>query len=402
MKNSSLQRDSQTFTGIFNDSFPPIIDGVTLTVQNYVRVLNEKGMSPLVVTPRNPEAFETDFPVLRYFSLPITSRHPYRYGYPKLDFTIWRKLRRTPFRIIHSHSPFSAGRLAVYAAKHQRVPLVATFHSKYRDDLQHSFRRTPWMVDIIMRRILNFFNACDHVWIPQAAVEETVREYGYRGPLTVVENGNDLASQYPEEEVPMLKEKARKELGIPQSAISLLFVGQHILEKGIDVIAQTLELLDGDTDFRMHFIGNGYAQADLQTFLRERGLTEKVTIHGIVKDRKLLALHYAAADLFLFPSLYDNAPLVIREAAALMTPAILVEGSTAAEVIRDGYNGFLCTKNPQEYAALIHSLHADRHRIAEVGRNARHTLTRTWDNIMDEVLQNYELIISKYKRDNSL
>ena len=33
---------SQTYTGIFNDSFPPILDGVTLTVMNYVRWLPQR------------------------------------------------------------------------------------------------------------------------------------------------------------------------------------------------------------------------------------------------------------------------------------------------------------------------------------------------------------------------
>ncbi len=76
---------SQTYTGIFNDSFPPILDGVTLTVMNYVRWLPQSGMRPCVVTPWNPRRAECGCDVMRYFSLPIPSRRPYRYGYPKAD-----------------------------------------------------------------------------------------------------------------------------------------------------------------------------------------------------------------------------------------------------------------------------------------------------------------------------
>lgn len=67
--------------GIFNDSFPPIYDGVTLTVENYVRWIQSMGRTPCVVTPWNPESDEYSYDILRYFSLPIPSRHPYRYGY---------------------------------------------------------------------------------------------------------------------------------------------------------------------------------------------------------------------------------------------------------------------------------------------------------------------------------
>lgn len=386
----------QASTGIFNDSFPPIYDGVTLTVMNYVRVLAQHGHHPCVVTPWNPEKVEVDYPVMKYFSLPIHSRRPYRYGYPKLDPRIWRRLRNTPFRLVHSHSPFSAGRLAVYAAHKQRIPLVGTFHSKYKSDLQHSFRRTPWMVDIIMKRILAFFNACDHVWIPQGAVESTVREYGFEGKVTVVENGNDLTSKYSDDEIPVLKAEARRKYGIPDDAVSLLFVGQHIREKGIEIIAGTLHRLDGKTPFVMNFIGTGYALDDLRQYVRSLGIADKVFIHGGITDRDELCMRYAAADLFLFPSLYDNAPLVVKEAAAMQTPSILVEGSTASEIIRDGDNGFLTRRSPAEYADLIMSLHDNRDLIAMAGRNARKTLTRTWDDVVQEVMTRYDEIIARY------
>ena len=153
------------YYGIFNDSFPPILDGVTLTVENYVHWLRARGKPACVVTPWNPVSAVTPYEVIRYFSLPIHSRRPYRYGYPKLDPFIWRRLRATPFRLLHSHCPFSSGRLAVYVKRKQNVPLIGTFHSKYEDDLKHSFRHVPWMVPIIMKRILDFFNACDQVWV---------------------------------------------------------------------------------------------------------------------------------------------------------------------------------------------------------------------------------------------
>ena len=191
---------------------------------------------------------------MKYFSLPIASRRPYRYGYPKLDPFIWRRLRSTDFKILHSHCPFSSGRLAVYVKKHQNVPLIGTFHSKYKSDLEHSFKRMPWCVPIIMKRILNFFNACDEVWIPQAQVEETVREYGYKGALQVVENGNDFASVI-SGDLWTYKNDAKKRLGMSEKNLNLLFVGQHIWEKGLRVIADTLHELDGKVDFRMNFIG---------------------------------------------------------------------------------------------------------------------------------------------------
>lgn len=390
-------RTGEGLYGIFNDSFPPILDGVTLTVQNYVYWLAQKGMTPCVVTPWNPEHKVYPYEVMRYFSLPIMSRKPYRYGYPKLDPFIWKKLRNTPFSLVHSHCPFSSGRLAVYVKKKQNVPLIGTFHSKYCQDLEHSFRRFPWCVPIIMKRILDFFNSCDEVWIPQQQVEETVREYGYKGKLSVVENGNDFASMV-KGNLFDFKKKARAKIGIKDDEIALLFVGQHIKEKGVDTILDTLERINGKVNFRMNFIGTGYAFDEMKRRIRDNGLENRVTLNGVINERERLADYYAASDLFLFPSFYDNAPLVVREAAALGTPSILLEGSTAAEVVDNGKNGFLVNKNSDDFSRLIDHLSHHRDELEKVATGASTTLVRSWEDVLDEVSDRYREIIKNYGR----
>ena len=115
--------------GLFNDSFPPALDGVTLTVQNYAGWLAAQKQRVCVITPWDPYDFpHPDYEMHRYFSVPLYRRHPYRYGYPRLYPLIWWWLRRLPFKIVHAHCPFSSGRLAQYAARRHDITLVATFH----------------------------------------------------------------------------------------------------------------------------------------------------------------------------------------------------------------------------------------------------------------------------------
>lgn len=378
--------------GLFNDSFPPVLDGVTLTVWNYAEWLYSHELNPCVVTPDSPERMAAPYPVLRYFSLPIASRQPYRYGYPRLDLRIHRELRRRPFSIIHSHSPFSAGRLALYASRKQGVPLIGTFHSKYRTDLEHSLGRYPGFVNLIMKRIMHFFESCTEVWIPQRQVEDTIREYGFRGAVQVVPNGDDMTS-VDASKLPEYKRQKREQLGIPPGSVALLFVGQHILEKGIGVIADALVLLHRrGVPFVMHFIGTGYALEELRERVRREGLEKVVAVHGMVTDRSQLADYYAASDLFLFPSYYDNAPLVVREAAGMGTPAILPRGSTAAEVITDGITGFLCERSGSDYAAMVERLACTPGQMLATGLRARQAITRTWESVMQEVAGRYEAL----------
>lgn len=383
------------YFGIFNDSYPPILDGVTLTVENYVRWLPSSGKTPCVVTPRNPLPYKTDVKTHRYFSLPISSRHPYRYGYPLADPLIWWKMRTTPFALVHSHCPFSSGRLAVYAAKKQRVPLIGTFHSKYKDDLKHSFKVLPWMTDLIMGRILDFFSACDHVWIPQAKVADTVREYGFKGELSVVENGNDFADII-KGDLTSYRAEAKRRRGLKPNVTSLLFVGQHIKGKGTFTILEALSMLKASMDFRMDFIGTGYAFSELKRRAEELGVSDRVHFHGVVSGRDRLSDFYASADMFLFPSPYDNAPLVVREAAAMGTPSILLRGSTAAEVVKDGYNGILIENTEKNLADAIRHFSLHREETEEIGKRARITLVRSWENVVEEVSGRYDDIIRAY------
>lgn len=383
--------------GLFNDSFPPVLDGVTIAVANYCRWLTASGKKVCVVTPWAPGGVDHDgFELHRYFSVPIYNRHPYRYGYPLLDPLIWRRIRETPFRIVHAHSPFSSGKLAAYASRQHGVPLVTTFHSKYRTDLERSLPGP--MVEYQMRKLLRFYDSATEVWIPQCAVEATLREYGYRGRVRVVENGNDFADGI--DDIAAFKAESRRALGFRPDEMALLFVGQHILEKGIDVIVRSLALLR-DIPYRMNFIGTGYALESTRELARRLGVDDRVEFHGLVSDRTTLRRYYAGSDLFLFPSFYDNAPLVVREAAAMQTPSILLEGSTAAEMIADGKNGFLTGRSPEAYARIIAALSVRREAVESAGRGARATLCRPWSDVVTEVMTLYDEIISRHGHTHS-
>lgn len=383
--------------GLFNDVFPPIMDGVSLTVKNYADNIYAKGKEVTVVTPFAPgERVRVPYPIYYYTSIPVPMRKPYRFGMP--GSKIVSLLKHIPFEIVHAHAPFSSGHLAMQIAHKQHIPLVATFHSKFRQDFERAIPFTPF-VDFAVNHVVNFFNKADAVWVPQASVEPVLREYGYKGEVSVVENGNDFVS--PVEEVNYLREKARKELGMKEGEMMFLFVGQHIWEKNIGFVLEALAKIK-HLPYKFFTIGKGYAEQQIRQKIVELGLEDKATLLGAVYDRDILKSYYAAADLFLFPSLYDNAPLVVREAAAMHTPSVMLAGSTAAEVIDDQQNGFLCVNDPNEYAQLLAYLIDHPQEVKRVGEKASVTLTRSWDDIVTEVLERYKDIEAKYKKERGL
>lgn len=371
--------------GLFNDCFPPIMDGVSLTTQNYAYWLNKKAGDVCVVTPRVPNVKdEEEYPIYRYSSIPIPMRKPYRLGFPRMDWPFHAKIANLSFELVHAHCPFSSGKLAMQIAKAQNIPIVATFHSKYRADFERAIPNKK-IVDYLIKDVIRFYESADEVWIPQASVEDTLREYGYKGKVEVVDNGNDFSDH---SSVSSLRKCARAALGVNDSEFVFLFVGQHILEKNPVFLLKALSQLQ-DISFKMFFIGSGYAKNELEQLSETLGLSSKVFFKGTVTDRQQLKSYYAAADLFLFPSLYDNAPLVVREAAALHTPSLLIAGSTSAEIVTDSFNGFLSNYTTAGYAQKIRQLTSTPLSLQRVGDNAAQSIARSWEEVVDEVYDRY-------------
>ena len=379
--------------GLFNESFPPVMDGVAICVQNYAYWMQKKVGGVSVITPNVPGAdySQYEYEVLDYFSVPVPFRQPYVTGIAEVDPAFLMKITKRQFKIVHAHSPFAAGLAAANVAKRLNIPRVATFHSKYRDDFSQTIP-SKVVVNQIIKRIISFYERADEVWVPQQSVAEVIRDYGFKGKVEVVENGSDLVSNYPE----TYFVEARQQLGIAPDDFVFLFVGQHIWQKNVRFIIEGLEKLK-DTPFKMYFVGSGYAAEAMKEMVSEKGLDSQVTFVGIVTERETIKRYYAAADLFLFPSLYDTDGLVVKEAAALQTPSILLENATAASIIRDDENGFLVPDDLDTFADRLHELIHDPQRVHRVGLQASNSIVRSWEDVVGEVLDRYNRLIAKKK-----
>ena len=381
--------------GQFNDSYPPVMDGVANVTQNYAYWLNKKYGQCYVVTPAFPGYRDQDpFPVIRYSSLPLVFRPPYRLGCPQIDLKVQRRLKKVPFDLIHTHSPFSSGQLALKVARQKGIPLVATFHSKFYDDFKAVVKaeNLAWLG---VKQVIKFFSQVDAVWTVNQATANTLREYGYRGRVDIIFNGTEFE---PPVDLEVRCEAINRQLRIGRSEPVFLFVGQHIWQKNVRMLIQALQLLHKwGMPYRMIFVGTGYAEPEMKELVKEVGLDERVIFMGSVLDRDLLKSLYSRADLFLFPSVYDNAPIVIREAAAAKCPAVVVAGSNSAEGIIDNVNGFLTQNDPESLAQRVQAIMHDPQRLAEVGEEAQRTVYRHWEQIIDEVAVRYWELIQEFK-----
>ena len=380
------------FIGEFSESYPPHVDGVGMVVRSYCEELSKAGHTCFYIAPRNSAnqyddvAAET-FPVIKYNSVPIPNE-AYRVGLPMFDLAYLHDLYHIPFDVVHAHTPFVSGIEATRIAHERKIPLVATLHSKYYDDV---FTKThsDVIASAVVQRIVQFFNRCDEVWTVNDATAEVLKSYGYTGEIVIMPNGTNL--WYPSRE-DAKKAELRFHLG---GGTVFLFVGQQNFKKNTKSILEAAAIYrKRRSDFKLVFVGQGPDAERMIELSRELGIEDETVFTGQIVDREMLKGLYARADLFVFPSLYDNAPMVVREAAAAGTPSLLIRGSCAAEGVTDGENGFLCENTPEDIAACMERALKT---APDVGANARETIPLPWPKIAQNVLDRYAALIDRKK-----
>ena len=380
---------------LFIDNYFPVIDGVTETVHEYARHMNDA----VVVCPAMEGRYleKNDFPyevlTSRTLRAPFTR---YASAVPKLDGKLADEIAERKPSVFHVHSPPLLGKYAAGLGKKLRVPVVATFHSKYYDAI-YEFTRSKAISKMMTDKIVELYESCDEVWACSEETGETLKSYGYRKPYFVMPNGTDASfPENPEE----LKARAAAAFSLPQGKRMLLFVGQQIWYKNQKLILDSFRrLCDRDGGWLLVMAGSGKDEQDIAKYAASLGLTEdQVRFTGLIRDRDLLRGVYLNADLLFFPSVFDNAPLVLREAAVLGVPTLAVEGSNAAGAIRKNENGFTAAAIPEDMSGEIRRIFVETD-IRAVGKKARETIPVSWEKLIPMVLDRYRTVIEKYKRD---
>ena len=172
--------------GLFNDSFPPTIDGVANVTVNYARIIEEKYGEAVVATPFYPDVKdEYPFKVIRYPSIYISKNIGYRAGYP-FDAKALTRLEREQFDIIHTHCPFVSTLLARMIRSVTGTPIVFTYHTKFDIDIEKAMT-SDQLRKASIRFLVNNIDACDDVWVVSEGAGENLRSLGYKGEYIVMD-----------------------------------------------------------------------------------------------------------------------------------------------------------------------------------------------------------------------
>jgi glycosyltransferase involved in cell wall biosynthesis len=118
------------------------------------------------------------------------------------------------------------------------------------------------------------------------------------------------------------REDARRQLGLGSPDPLILFVGNLVPVKGLDILIDALALLDkSGQKFQCAIVGTGPQQAELQNRIERLNLNNRVKLAG-PRPLEELPLWYQASHLVVLPSRSEGVPNVLLEAAACGRPFV--------------------------------------------------------------------------------
>ncbi|MEA5049354.1 MAG: glycosyltransferase [Eubacteriales bacterium] len=379
--------------GQFSDSFLPVVDGVGRVVYQYAAALTRRGEECYVIAPMADTGYRGGYPfeLVDFISMELPRQRQYSTGIPSLDTHYDARMRNIQLDIIHAHSPFIAGLEAQRLARRRGIPIIGMFHSRYYDDF-YQLTRAEMLANLAVATIVNFYQRCDEVWTVSQSSAETLRDYGYIGDIIVMPNGTPDAE--PDAAHAAL---AKAHYQLPDTPI-LFYCGQMNWKKNILRVLESCACYQkGGKPFTLVLAGQGPDAKAIRSKVDELGLSKCTVFTGHVTDETLLYGLYETADLFVFPSLYDTSGMVVREAAAMATPSVVVRGCATAEPIIDRENGFLCEDTTESLCKIIDMALSDREMTKRIGQAARRTIYLSWDDIAASTIARYEALIEHYK-----
>ncbi len=376
--------------GQFTDTFLPVVDGVGRVALAYADTLCHMGHQVTVVSPMYDTGYRGGYPfeLVDFQAMSLPGMKQYKQGEAPMDPHYRKRMRMIPLDIVHAHSPFTSGSEALRLASLRKLPLVGTFHSKYYDDFLKA-TKSEKLARVGVKFVVDFYERCDEVWAVGQATADVLHEYGYEGDIQVMPNGV-MIRQADADAVA----DAERRWGLDRDPM-ILFVGQMNWKKNILTVLEACAQLHAQgTRFQLVLAGQGPDLKEIEQKIHDLGLADCTHLAGHITDSRLLDGLYARASLFAFPSLYDNAPMVVREAAVMGTPSVLVRGSSAAEIIQNGENGYLCENDPADLARVMRQVLADPEAARKIGENAKETIPVPWEKILETAVGRYERLIA--------
>lgn len=367
---------------LVTETFPPEINGVSMTLNRLVMGLSKSGHQVHVIRPKQfkgdgekePEGYTeklvTGIPIPGYDILKMGVA-----GYNKLS-SQWESFQPD---VIHIATEGPLGMQALFSAIRNRIPVVSSFHTNFHSYGKHY--RLGWLTGIGLAGLKYFHNKTRLTLVPSEDLQNDLQEAGFKN-LKIMGRGVDTELFSPERRDPEL----RKSWGVSEEQPVIIYVGRLAGEKNIPLAVKAYEqILPICPEMKFVLVGDG----------PERKAIEKAhpeLIFAGMQRGEDLARYYASGDAFLFPSTTETFGNVVTEAMASGLAVLGYDYAAPGKYIEEGKNGWLADfDNSASFLEQSKRIFSDRSTWNEIRKQARKTAeSLSWDTILDNYLKDVE------------
>ncbi len=216
---------------------------------------------------------------------------------------------------------------------------------------------------------------------------EIVNHYGVDAEkVIVIHHGVDPEAFHPRNRL-RWRETVRQSHGIGAGDCVVLYVGGDYRRKGLVTLVEALRRLPREV--KVLAVGVGL-DTTLNNIGSESGLAGRITF---LPPTEHVGQFYAAADLFVLPTVYDTFSLATLEAMASGLPVVVSARAGVSEILRHGSDSLLLADptDPEELAHSLRRLTSEETLRRHLGSEARSTAElHSWDRVVSETVGVYE------------
>ena len=362
-------------------------DGANRALNNLVGWLLEKGAAVRVYAPvvEHP-AFPPTGDLVGVRSVPVPFRPEYRV--PMGLDTAREDMDAFRPNIVHVSSPEILGHSAVRYAKAHDLPVVASVHTRFETYFRYyGLGFLEGGVTALQRR---FYRKCDAIVAPSESFADVLRAERMNNDIGIWGRGIDRHVFNPARR----SLDWRRSVDIADNDFTILFFGRLVLEKGLDVFAETIAALKSrGVPHKVLVLGDGPARDSFAAQVPD-------AIFAGHQNGTDLGRAVASADLLLQPSVTETFGNVTSEAMACALPVVGANATGTRSLVQDGITGRLI--EPRDIAGYAHAIeHYVRNRDAASSAGKAGEVAAgayTWDAVNGALAQTYLRVIGNHRK----
>jgi glycosyltransferase involved in cell wall biosynthesis len=274
-----------------------------------------------------------------------------------------------PYDLVHIHTPFLAHYAAISAARHWRIPVVATCHTYFEDYLHHYLPVLPHAAGrwLARRFTTSQFRHVDAVIAPSEPLRDKLREYGVEAQIEVVPTGIPASRFTPGDGA-----RFRRRYGIPADRRIVLIVGRVAHEKNLGFLLRMFARLSPTQPQALLVVaGEGPARESLAAQAAALNLGDNIRFVGNLDREYGLSDCYAAASVFVFASRTETQGLVLLEAMAQGCAVVSTACLGTRSVLGDDCGALVVPEDLSQFADAVATVLDDPLFAAAAGAQGR-------------------------------